>query len=795
MKFLLILLASFSLAAAPPQAPKEVVVTGSRIKGILLAGSTDELAEANLKNISGIQLMGVDLPGPIEELECRLIPIYNGKRITSEILLQIREEIIRFYQENSCTQITLRIPEVEVKQGVVQLIISNSAVAAAPKPKQTKKVALTGNQIEGVLLAGSPDELEKADLQNISGLQVLGVDLPGPIDELERRLVPLYQNKKITSNILQQIREEIVLYYQENSYDEVTLEIPEMEVKQGIVQLIVAHSAVVAESKQQDPRQTREVVISGGRIKGVLLVGKKADLAEADLNQMSGVQVIGIDLPGSIEELEYSLAPLYENQKLSSDVLLAIKEEIILYYQRNYRPVVTVEIPEQEVRQGIVQLVVIESTLGNVVCQGNKHFRCGQLKRYIDLRCGEPIQTDILLSDVSFMNQNHFRRTDVLFSPGYEENTTDIHLITKDRFTWRFYTGGDNTGNDFTGNARWFGGFNWGNVFGLDHTFSYQYTASSDFYEFQAHTLNYNIPLPFLHHNIVLFGGVSFVHPKLSSLNSQVQPPIGTFQSEGTTGQASFRYELAFGKPWLAQLAEMNFGFDYKYIDNNLSFITTNSVPLLFRTVNLFQFVVGMDYGAESGPNQFAFSFDVYASPGEFIAKGTNSDFNNLRNRAKNQYIYARGYLKKTIHMPFEWCYFLFVLRGQMASGVLLPSEQFGLGGFDTVRGYDERVFFADKMVLGNFELRVSLLDSICWFKRRNNSLTLLGFFDVGNGSNYRSLDNEVNSAYLASIGPGLRYECSHYLTFRADYGYKLHKNDFLGNSKGKFHVGLIASY
>ncbi len=664
------------------------------------------------------------------------------------------------------------------------LIAHAEAKEKAPNPK----AVVLGTGIKGILLAGSQAELLKANLKNISGVQTLGVDLPAPVEELESRLVAIYQGKKITPDILRQIREEIVLFYSEYSLQDVTLEIPDVDVKQGIVQFIIADSMAAPGSK-------RQTTIAGGKLKGVLLAGNRSDLAHADLTQDSGVQVVGIDLPGSIEELECALIPLYEDQRLSSDTLLSIKEEIIRYYQRNNRPVVTVEIPEQEVKQGIVQLIVIESRLGNVVCEGNKHFRSGQLSRYIDLKCGEPIQTDILLNDVAFMNRNQFRRTDVLFSPGYCENTTDIHLLTKDRLTWRFYTGGDNTGNDFTGNARWFGGFNWGNVFGLDHTFSYQYTASSDFHEFQSHTLNYNIPLFHIHHTMVLFGGVSFVHPKLSSLNSQVQPSIGKFQSEGTTGQASFRYQIPFGKLWLAQIGQFDFGFDYKYIDNNLAYITTNSVPLLFRTVNLFQFVVGFDYGADKGPNQFAFSVDVYASPGEFIAKGTNSDFNNLRNRAKNQYLYARGYLKKTIHMPFEWCYFLFVLRGQMASGVLLPSEQFGLGGYDTVRGYDERIFFADKMVLGNVELRLSLLDSIYWFRRRNNNLTVLAFCDLANGSNYRSLDNEANAEFLASVGPGVRYECSHYLTFRADYGFKLHKNELIGQSKGKFHVGLIASY
>ncbi|QVL55217.1 MAG: hypothetical protein KFB95_07850 [Simkaniaceae bacterium] len=86
------------------------------------------------------------------------------------------------------------------------------------------------------------------------------------------------------------------------------------------------------------------------------------------------------------------------------------------------------------------------------------------------------------------MNRNPFRRTDIIYSQEDVAGATNIELYTVDRFPLRVYAGIDNTGNDLTGNNRLFAGLNWGNVFGTDQCFSYQYTTSSDFKRLQAHT-------------------------------------------------------------------------------------------------------------------------------------------------------------------------------------------------------------------------------------------------------------------------------------------------------------------
>ena len=49
---------------------------------------------------------------------------------------------------------------------------------------------------------------------------------------------------------------------------------------------------------------------------------------------------------------------------------------------------------------------------------------------------------------------------------------------------------------------------------------------------------------------------------------------------------------------------------------------------------------------------------------------------------------------------------------GQLSDSSLFVSEQFSLGGFDTVRGYDYREVSRDEGYLINLELRSPMLDS-----------------------------------------------------------------------------------
>lgn len=66
-------------------------------------------------------------------------------------------------------------------------------------------------------------------------------------------------------------------------------------------------------------------------------------------------------------------------------------------------------------------------------------------------------------------------------------------------------------------------------------------------------------------------------------------------------------------------------------------------------------------------------------------------------------------------------------LGTQLTNKALLPIEQFGIGGLDTVRGYRQNLYIGDSGVVGTLELRLPLL--------RNEAIGLIQvapFIDVG---------------------------------------------------------------
>lgn len=516
---------------------------------------------------------------------------------------------------------------------------------------------------------------------------------------------------------------------------------------------------------------------------GLLLLGKEEDVVQEGAEGVKGFKTKDLYVPGSVDQLRQELEPMFVGQPITDERLLALKRKIILYYRQHNHPLMTVEVPFQDVTNGIVQFVLIESKLGKVVTKGNKWFSSSLLKKEITIKPGDPIDTEKLLRDVSWMNQNPFRHTDIIYTPGEKEDTTDIELVTKDRIPWRIYGGGDNTGLKQTGHARWFGGFDWANAFGLDHILSYQGTFSTDLRRFRGVTVHYTAFLPW-HNTLIVYGGYS-----------KAQPDIDIFSAHAHNAQASLRYQIPVHKGYYKKLEDLTFGFDWKNCNNVIEFYTEEQ-PLIFtKPVNITQFVLGYNYGREIDKSKLSFYGLFYISPGPLMAHQTDEDFASQRPKAKNHYIYARSSLGWDYRLSDD---FLVVtqLRVQGSTGNLLASEQFGLGGYDTVRGYEERQLNTDNGLCLNLELRAKLFSLFQVFGKKAavDNLTALVFMDYGIGSNKHLISGEKRSHYLMSVGPGVRYTISNNLSARFDWGWKLHQL-LETHGAGMGHVGLIVNY
>lgn len=498
---------------------------------------------------------------------------------------------------------------------------------------------------------------------------------------------------------------------------------------------------------------------------------------------LSGVEVGDLQFSG-ISHLHETLQNLFIGKPLTLAKIEEIKTAVKKVYSTENHPVVAVDVPEQDMTEGVLQLVVTEGKIGEILFKGNKWFSAKRMEKYVRLKPGQEINSRVLSGDLFWINRSSFRRTDVVLTPGRLDGTTNLEFVTKDRFPLRPYAGGDNTGIDSTGKGRVFTGFNWGDAFYLDQTLSYQFTKSTEWNRFYAHTVNYNILLPW-RNSITFYGGYSSVKPEL---------PDKRFKNRGKSSQISMRYDVPLPS-FHNFLHELTWGLDYKRTNTNMLF---GEFPILIDGIAVItQAMLGYNLGYENSFAKVIFETEFFWSPGNLFDHQGLSAFRNLRVDATSHYVYSRSVLTSTFKLPKEAA-LAFIFRGQMANENLLSSEQYGLGGYNTVRGYDERIINGDNAFLASAELRMPTFSFVplSRSKHLHDSWQLLGFFDYGIAVNHKTPDGSPASEFLMSVGPGIRYSCSTYAYVRFDYGFQLHHlSKEIEYRHSKYHFSAILSF
>jgi len=525
-----------------------------------------------------------------------------------------------------------------------------------------------------------------------------------------------------------------------------------------------------------------KILIRGAQ--GVLLIPSRAELITTCLAHLRGVQAIDLKVPGGVDALAKMLDPIYLDKDIGQEEISKLKETIVNYYKDHGHPVVSVQIPEQDVTDGVLQIIVMEGHVGKITVEGNRWFKSERLANYLRLKPNEEIDEDQLMEDIIFINRNPFRRTDVIYAPGEEPGLTDVKLLTTDHYPVRVYTGGENTGVWATGHQRWIGGLIWANAWGLDHILGFQYSTSTDFSKFRGYSGNYEIPLPWKH--VALFyGGFSTVNGTVTGFPHMT--------NHGNSAQVSGRYKIPM-RIFSNWTGEAYVGLDWKRTNNTIEFGGLGP-PIVAQNVNVFQMMVGYAGSLEGCYWKLSMDAEMYLSPAKFLPNQNDRVYDNLVPHSKVRYIYGRTSCALMVRLPQDFSISL-MPRFQVASSNLMPTEQFGLGGYSTVRGYEERQLNYEQTAFVSGEVRSPSIGLIKRYKSKIiDGLQFLAFYDWGWGSHHTHIAGAKNSDYLMGAGLGARYAIKDWFNARLDWGYQLHRSeDFIGGPN-MLHFALIGSY
>lgn len=510
-------------------------------------------------------------------------------------------------------------------------------------------------------------------------------------------------------------------------------------------------------------------------LKGLVFIADEASLKK-DGSIAEGIvtqSVPDIDTPA----FKALLQP-YLGKAVTMADLQEITRETVLYLRQHDRPLVDVMMPEQDISTGTVQVLVLEGRLGKVAVEGNQWFPQQSYIAAIRTKPGEVIAGKQVLSDIGWLNQNPFRQVDLVYARGDAPGKTDIILRAQDRKPWRVYGGIDDTGNELTDQLRLNLGINAGDLFHRGYQANYQLSASPDFNKMVSHAASFVVPFPW-RDTLTVFGSYATSTPDL---------PDNLFVLEGKAWQISGRYQMPLPETETLQ-HEVTFGLDIKTTNNDLAF---GGTQVLAQSTEIIQLLGA--YGAhrawENGSTTSA-DLTFALSPGGITDRNSDKAYRATRSYASAQYSYANLHVEQVIPLAsgITWN-----LRGtlQWASTNLLPSEQLGLGGVASVRGFEERE------VNGDSGLQFSSQWTSPVIKQSNvpGDLRVLAFIDGGQARINEPVPGERDVVNILGAGFGVDYTLGSNVHANLMWGQQLKKSDQSPvDQSGRVHFGITLAY
>jgi len=464
------------------------------------------------------------------------------------------------------------------------------------------------------------------------------------------------------------------------------------------------------------------------------------------------------------------------SQKLDLSALLKVAEAIAnLYRQEGYSTSgAVIRIPEQTriQRTGPVIVEVIEGQLDQINLQVPPETPSYLRANYVKSRLG--VEEDQLLNVEHLRERLQLLQLDPLIqgvraelnagvSPG--SSLLNLEYVEASPKSLTF------TGNN--GRSPSVGSFQRGanyvdrNLLGFGDRFTFGYNNSSGSNSIDT---SYTIPLNPLDGTF----GVSFSR----GWNDVIESPFDDINDDGDTPDIeseSQTYELTLRQPISRRIQNRVFRETAIGLTGSLrhsnSFFLDEGLPLSpgaeadgttrIATLRFFQEWTQQDAKQVIAlRSQFNFGLDALGSTINESVPGAeaipDSRFFSWRGQAQ----WVRLLAPET----------LLTLRGnlQLSNQVLLSSEQFGIGGLGSVRGYRQDQLLTDNGFLTSAELQIPVARIRNW----DTTLKLAPFVDFGRG--WENSDEEPDPNTLASLGLGFQVAQGDRLTARLDWGIPL---------------------
>ena len=377
-------------------------------------------------------------------------------------------------------------------------------------------------------------------------------------------------------------------------------------------------------------------------------------------------------------------------------------------------------LPPQRIRDGVVEIRLIEGKTGNVNLTGNRYTKTGYIMNRMGLKPGEVANTEKLNRDLRWFQGTNDVQLRVVMKPGAEEGTTDYDIMAFEPQNQSVTLYTDNDGYESSG--RWRAGifYNMKSVSGHRDSLRAHFIGSRGT---KAWSLGYSVPISRKGMRLEL----DYSGNKTKVVKGELEPlgVEGKSNSYSLTWRAPFhvteksRHEA--GLQYVHQKSETDLGHgQVQWVDDRIqrvipyvSFTHYGKDSVLYHK-HSFVWARRQDIDGESDTGK------LYRLSSFWQKRNTNGQFWQAR------------------------------LDGQFGSGDnLAASDRFFIGGVNSVRGYEEGFIGGSRGISMGLEYHIPV--------DKAKRIFVYPFFDWGTVGGYAA--PEHNKLMSAGLGIEARYK------------------------------------
>ncbi|MGI0489614.1 ShlB/FhaC/HecB family hemolysin secretion/activation protein [Pantanalinema rosaneae CENA516] len=470
------------------------------------------------------------------------------------------------------------------------------------------------------------------------------------------------------------------------------------------------------------------------------------------------IPVSQIEVKGSTIFTEADFAPLTQplvGQSVTLEQLRQVADAITqLYLDRGFITSRAVLV-DQTIANGVVQIQVVEGSLERIEIEGNQRLNSAYIRRRIELGSKPPLNRDKLEDQLRLLKIDPlFTNVEASLRPGTGLGQSILVVRVTEANPLYGVVGVDNYSPPSVGSVRFGGAVGYRNLSGIGDDLLASYyrstTGGSNNFDFI-----YRAPLNPMNGTIQL---------RAAPNNNRItDEDFKALDIRGSTGV----YELSYRQPLIRtprQEFALSLGFTYE-----------DSQTFLFKDIG-FPFGFGPDQDGKSRTRVLKLGQD-YVRRDPQGAWALRSQFNlglNILDATENddpipdgQFFSWQGQIQRVQRLGTNNL-LIAALDLQLTPDSLLPSQQFVIGGGQSLRGYRQNARSGDNGFRFSVENRIAVMRD----EAGDPVMQLAPFVDMGKVWNNSDNPNpQARQRFLIGAGLGFLWQPIPGLNIRLDYG------------------------